>query len=237
VFVVTGLIGTRRLPMHDRLHLALRTAANAGRDPSTILDGILAQAGVEARPARPAPGAASAAHDLLRFLLERLGQEELERVAAALEAEIPASRDARARHLPMTWEMLAAMQRAGVTIGSHSRTHPLLTRVDPDRVRHEITESRRDLRDRLGVAADHFAYPNGWYDAAAVNAVRAAGYRCAYTSCQHQREDAPLLTLPRTLLWEKSGIGATGGFSPTLMRALADGLFERDAACRMAHAF
>jgi peptidoglycan/xylan/chitin deacetylase (PgdA/CDA1 family) len=48
-----------------------------------------------------------------------------------------------------------------VEIGSHSRTHPILPRVDDARARDEIAGSRAALEALLGRPVQSFAYPNG----------------------------------------------------------------------------
>ena len=78
----------------------------------------------------------------------------------------------------MTWDELRQLQRAGMTIGAHSRTHPVLT----DRkvsLAAEIDGSRADIARNIGVTPDVFAYPYGAWDARVAAAVRAAGFRGA----------------------------------------------------------
>ena len=86
----------------------------------------------------------------------------------------PIGRDA----LWMSWEQLRELQDAGMTVGSHSRTHPMLTGADVA-LEDEVEHSRDDIRRNLGTVPDFFAYPYGAWDARAVAAVRAAGYRAA----------------------------------------------------------
>jgi peptidoglycan/xylan/chitin deacetylase (PgdA/CDA1 family) len=235
VFVISALVGTSRPPLFARLHLLLLDVSGTWPARAAALASALSGFGPEiervARRDRPPPEP----HATMRLLLERLPQSELERVVDAL------SRDPVAAHVesdgrrPMTWEMLAEMQRAGVTVASHSRTHPLLSRENPAKVWEEIDGSRRELRERLGGEVLHFAYPNGWFNSDTVEAVARAGYRYAYTSCRHRDPSFPLLTLPRTLLWENSGLGASGSFSPVVMGCQADGLFERLSGCPVNH--
>lgn len=91
-------------------------------------------------------------------------------------------------------EWLAAGQR----IGAHTHTHPALVGLPADRLRSETTDSRRRLEDLLGIPVEDFAYPYGSVDAAAREAVSAAGFRTAVTlkgGCASLGDD-PLL-LPR----------------------------------------
>jgi peptidoglycan/xylan/chitin deacetylase (PgdA/CDA1 family) len=82
------------------------------------------------------------------------------------------------RRLMSTAE-LREMNAAGVTIGSHTRTHPRLPSLDADRRRDEIHGSKVRLEDLLGGAVTAFAYPYGLFDDAARLAVEEAGYRLA----------------------------------------------------------
>jgi peptidoglycan/xylan/chitin deacetylase (PgdA/CDA1 family) len=80
----------------------------------------------------------------------------------------------------MTWEQLRELTAAGMTIASHTRTHPRLNRIeDPVELRREIAGSRELLERKLGVEVKHFAYPFGTYTPAVLAAVQEAGYRSA----------------------------------------------------------
>jgi peptidoglycan/xylan/chitin deacetylase (PgdA/CDA1 family) len=74
---------------------------------------------------------------------------------------------------------LKTLQRAGMTIASHSRTHPNLTKVSDSQLREEVLGSRQDLQKMLGGTADLFAYPYGSWNERVAAAVGAAGYRAA----------------------------------------------------------
>ncbi len=86
----------------------------------------------------------------------------------------------------MNWDELREMARAGVEIGAHTCTHPILTRQTTEVARAEIEDSRRVLEEGLGKPPVHFAYPNGSgilnHDARTAALVREAGFRSAATS-------------------------------------------------------
>ena len=71
---------------------------------------------------------------------------------------------------------------AGHEIGSHSLTHPWLTRISAVQAREEIAASKRRLEDRFGVPVRHFCYPYGDENEAIGGMVRAAGYVTACTT-------------------------------------------------------
>lgn len=235
VFVVTELVGTRRLQLYDRLFLLLSRALGAGRTAAALAP-ILREAGFVERLPQDAFAA-------LEALLASLPQDALAQIAEALESDTPLPDAAGDTLWPMSWEMLREMRRGGlVTVGSHTRTHALLTRESPERVREEAASSRRALERRLGERIEHFAYPGGCFDDVAVAAVREAGYRFAYTICPHRDPSAPRLTIPRRMLWETSCLDVFGRFSAALMSGQAAGLFDGTARCthparpRAAHA-
>lgn len=61
---------------------------------------------------------------------------------------------------PATWSALRDATATGlVTIGSHTHSHRVLARVGTDEAGDEVDRSRGLIQDRLGTAADHFAYP------------------------------------------------------------------------------
>jgi peptidoglycan/xylan/chitin deacetylase (PgdA/CDA1 family) len=235
VFVVTDFVGTVRLMLHDRVHLlATRLLAeppsSRARLIGRLLDAGPAPALEEIERQRP--------HDafaVMRALLESARSARLEALVAMLaEAEEGDEEDVSELRV-LDWDMVRTMHRAGFTIGSHTATHALLTLEAPDRVRQELAESRKRLEDELGAPVRHFAYPDGRFDGAVVDAVAEAGYRFAYTICRHRDRRHPLLTVPRRLLWENSCRDSAGRFSPSLMRGLVQGVFDWFGRCRQDH--
>jgi peptidoglycan/xylan/chitin deacetylase (PgdA/CDA1 family) len=76
----------------------------------------------------------------------------------------------------MTWAQVAELSSAGWEIGSHSRSHPMLTAMDDAVLAEELEGSRADLERRLGVACTSIAYPYGDVDDRVVAAAGSAGY-------------------------------------------------------------
>ena len=77
--------------------------------------------------------------------------------------------------VPQIREWLAA----GHSIGSHTVSHPDLTRLTVEESREEISASRKSLEDTFGVAVIDFAYP---YDERILELVQEAGYSAAVTT-------------------------------------------------------
>ncbi len=66
------------------------------------------------------------------------------------------------RELCMDWEELAGLAADPlVTIGSHTVSHPFLTKLPADSVREEMIGANRRIAEKLGSKPQHFAYPVG----------------------------------------------------------------------------
>jgi len=63
--------------------------------------------------------------------------------------------------LYLSWDQVVEMSENGITFGSHTLTHPWLTKVTPEEARREIVESKAHLEQRLGRPVRLFAYPGG----------------------------------------------------------------------------
>jgi peptidoglycan/xylan/chitin deacetylase (PgdA/CDA1 family) len=74
------------------------------------------------------------------------------------------------------------MSAAGVSFGSHSATHRILTHLDPSEARKEIEGSWATLRAKPIATVPVFCYPNGDWSAQVARLVEAAGYSAAATT-------------------------------------------------------
>ena len=71
---------------------------------------------------------------------------------------------------------------AGNDIGSHTCTHPYLTRIPQEQAREEIRASKQKLEDLFGREVRHFCYPYGDFSPAIAELVGEAGYATACTT-------------------------------------------------------
>jgi peptidoglycan/xylan/chitin deacetylase (PgdA/CDA1 family) len=84
-------------------------------------------------------------------------------------------------YTPLTWDQLRQMDASLITIGSHTRTHPMLPTLDASDLDDEIAGSRRILEERLDRDVELFSYPNGANNSNVVSMVR-QHYRAALTT-------------------------------------------------------
>jgi peptidoglycan/xylan/chitin deacetylase (PgdA/CDA1 family) len=206
VFVVTDLVGTSELQIHDRLYLLLARSMPS-RDAQASLESILAT--------RPQS-------EVLRWIRE-------------LEASVEIDPGVQKEHRSLNWEEIAEVRKAGITIGSHTQTHAVLPNEGFSKVAAELRGSRDVLEQRLGEPVRHFAYPCGQFNSPTIAAVERAGYEFGYTICNHRANRSPALTIPRKLLWENSCLNALGSFSSAIMSGHVNGSFDLFAGCRLNH--
>jgi peptidoglycan/xylan/chitin deacetylase (PgdA/CDA1 family) len=229
VFVVTGLVGTKVVPVHDRLYLLLKRRFAAYRGEGGLAR-MLRDYGIPMPDVVPATP-----FEATRVLIEALPHATLEGIVKLLESTDGISEDTFRPFHALTWEMVERLDKSGMTIGSHTASHILMTNETRQRVMDEVTESRAELETRLGRQIRHFAYPSGQFNSAAVDAVAKAGYHFGYTVCRHRDILQPRLTVPRTLLWEKSCVDFRGSFSGPMLSCQMHRAFEVVSGCRQDH--
>jgi peptidoglycan/xylan/chitin deacetylase (PgdA/CDA1 family) len=196
-----------------------------------ILVRFLVDAGIEGAVARQICSTTSNLTFVTHRVLQALRQERLRCLVGRLQAHVGDDYGCRQGLKSITWSMVREMHRAGITIGSHTRNHVLLPNEPTGSLSDEMEGSRRQLESRLGVPIEHFAYPDGRFNSAAVDAVAESGYRYAYTTCSHRDRRHPLLTIPRSLLWENSSVDASGRFAPAILACQAQGLLVGKRVC------
>ena len=135
----------------------------------------------------------------------------------------------------MDWDMLRNWIDAGMTVGSHTKTHALLAKETSGVTQEEVEGSRLKLEHQLGVPIKHFAYPDGSFDVDVLKTIASCGYSAAYTVCNHQNPDYPMLSIPRRMLWENTCMGIFGQFSSALFSCQVNGLFDHISPCRRPH--
>ena len=81
----------------------------------------------------------------------------------------------------MTWEQLKEMEANGITIESHTLTHPKLEELPDDEIRNELLNSKNMLEEQLGHPIEFLAYPTGTYNLHIAGIAQDLGYKGAFT--------------------------------------------------------
>ncbi len=175
IFLATDAIGSGRVLWHDRVFSAFRETQvpflqGLGDNPTvyplkTLEDKFFAQG------------------EVLKFL-RSLGDREcsfwIDNLVERLE--VPDAREAP--DLMLAWDEVRIMHRSGMSFGSHTVSHPILSQVSPERAREEIYESKRIIEENIGTAVTTFAYPSGRkqdFNGTTKAILKEAGYTCALT--------------------------------------------------------
>ena len=118
----------------------------------------------------------------------------------------------------LDWSGIETLAAAGMTVASHSVTHPNFGKLSADEALRELTESRERLRVMLGIDTEEFCIPYGqsanWTDAAGW-AAKQAGYKIVYAQAAATR---PPDTVPRNLVTRLD--------TPHIFRAILRGAYD-----------
>lgn len=144
--------------------------------------------------------------DTLLGRLKYLDMAEREARAAAI-AKL--SRTNMPDDLMLSSGQVQTLCNAGMTIGAHTVSHPILCSISVEAAREEMRVSKSRLEEITGKPVRLFAYPNGKpgkdYSHAHVSIVREVGFAAAFsTSAGVATRHSDLFQLPRFTPWDRS---------------------------------
>lgn len=94
-----------------------------------------------------------------------------------------------------------------VTIGSHTRTHPRLPEISPEKQKDEIFLSKKEIEEVIGKRVDYFAYPKGLFNDNARVYIQQAGYKAAFSTRQALvKSGDDVYALPRIGIWPNDSV-------------------------------
>ena len=195
IFLTTGYIGTQRVLWFDRLALALKatTCPEVG-----LAEGLVVSLRSKADRVRALQ--AALAH------LKQIPDGERRRGLDQLLSQLGAGPGDAPKRLMLTWEEVDALRGLGFSIGAHTVSHPILSRLSADEAWEEINGSKLAIEKAIGTPPRAFAYPNGGsehYNEAITRLVRQAGFTCAVTTRRGRNTSTtPRLELRRGGPWE-----------------------------------
>ncbi|MCL4300660.1 MAG: polysaccharide deacetylase family protein [Anaerolineae bacterium] len=86
--------------------------------------------------------------------------------------------------LHLSWDQVRLLVAAGIDMGAHTQSHPILSRVSLTQARAEIEGSKRRIEAEIRRPVRAFAYPNGLlpdFSPALQNLLRQVGFEAAFT--------------------------------------------------------
>ena len=233
IFIVTDATGCPALQLYDKMYLLLEKVLPIIDHSEERLRRLL-----DARDVHLGAGDGSrrlGAFSTMRWLFSTLPQNQFRSAIEALETLCGINEGDYPDLQVLDWEMVRTIADAGMTIGSHTRTHALLTEESGEQVAEQTAGSMATLKDKLKRPISHFAYPDGRFNPAVVSAVAEAGYRFGYGTCLRRDPKHPILTIPRTLLSERTCADASGAFSSALLSCHALRVYDLWSPCPHNH--
>jgi peptidoglycan/xylan/chitin deacetylase (PgdA/CDA1 family) len=197
-FVATGFLDGGRM-WNDTVIEAVRGAPGGTLDLST--QGLGKHAIESPQQQKAAIGAILA---LLKYLPQDERQSRVDSIAAQAGVALPDD-------LMMSSDQLRSVAAAGMGIGGHTVSHPILARLDDATAQREIADGRDALQAIVRQPVRLFAYPNGKpnvdYAGAHVRMAKDLGFAAAVsTAAGAARVGDPLHQLPRFTPWDRTPV-------------------------------
>jgi peptidoglycan/xylan/chitin deacetylase (PgdA/CDA1 family) len=180
IFVPTDFVGTDEWFWPEKVAYCVE-GITCGRETCGKGAAILKKyVDIEEEATWLACGSENAGRDLADQVIERckdLGQEMISELIDTVCHELAIS-PSRERCI-MNWNEVVQMAEGGVSFGSHSRSHRILTQLSLEDVREELKGSQQVLKSRVGNYVPVFCYPNGNTDPQIEALVKDCGYSAA----------------------------------------------------------
>ncbi len=211
IFLATDFIGTTRWFWPDQMMFLLEKSREcmSGADDRKHFSAILAETigvgqslrdGTFTRIASGESIDPSAIIEVCKGVeVDRIHQM-IERLSHALYLELPTQRAL------LNWDEVREMAGKGVTFGSHSISHRIMTQIPLSEVKTELIDSRKAMLEQGIKPVPVFCYPNGNFDRDIQELVRESGYRAA-VGCEvglERERPSDLFALKRISLHEDS---------------------------------
>jgi hypothetical protein len=211
IFLATDFIGTARWFWSDHMMLLLEkgrqhtTGAADRKAVSTVLAetiGVTLSAadGIFRRVESGDPIDPDAIIEFCKGVeVDRIHQM-IDRLSRALHMDLPTQR------VLLNWDEVREMAGKGVTFGSHSGSHRIMTQIPLSEVKTELIDSMKTMLEQGIKPVPVFCYPNGNFDRDIQELVRESGYLAAVGCEVGLERDRPsdLFALKRISLHEDS---------------------------------
>ncbi len=184
VFLATGYTGTKNLIWYDKLASVLLCATKRpnlepDRAPCEINRQIL----------RFFNAKEDQHQEIINYIVQNLKKIKpgaREKIIKNLENECkPRFSDKIKTRLMLSWDEVRFMSENGITFGSHTVSHPVLSGLSYADAKREIMESQKTIEEKIQKPVNLFAYPYGKkedYSQKTINILKNAGFKYACTT-------------------------------------------------------
>jgi peptidoglycan/xylan/chitin deacetylase (PgdA/CDA1 family) len=200
VYLLAGAIESGEPAWYDRIFLALQQVPGASFEIE--LD-TLHRFDLPTHQSRVNAAASIVAE------LRKMPDARRRECCAALDKRVPLPSDALANRM-LSWDQVRQMQKAGISFGAHTMTHPVVSRLQPLDAQRELTESKRLIEERLQTEIPDFAFPFGHAadcGPGAAELVARCGFRSGATTTRGaNRSGGDRLSLLRAQIGEEGSL-------------------------------
>lgn len=225
IFLTTGYIGNDKVFWPERLAGLLAPVLDGRHNESArgraveLITNLLSQKGAGSISPPSPPGESQTI--FIKHLIEKLkplNTADIEAFISEINALVPGEgfTDSQERQL-LSWEEVETMKAGGISFGSHTRDHTILSQAERELVEQELIESKLEIENRTKTNVAAFAFPNGNYNSTSLDATASAGYKVAFTTefGLNNKKTSPL-KLKRIRVDDSFSKGPGGGFSKCL---------------------
>ncbi|SFU46477.1 polysaccharide deacetylase family protein [Nitrosospira multiformis] len=137
----------------------------------------------------------------LKYLPSESRQSTVEAMSTLIPVDLP-------RNLMMTSSQVRELHNAGMEIGGHTASHPILTQMEDSAACADIANGKEALENMISAPVRFFAYPNGKpgkdYLPDHVRMVKKLGFDAAVSTAHGAaRKGTDLYQLPRFTPWDQ----------------------------------
>lgn len=172
-FIATGFLNGRRM-WNDTLIETMRAAPAGEFDAGRFGSFELSNAGSRRR--------------VIDTLIERIKYLDFDSRLSAVDSLADRAGVRLPQDLMMRSDQVRALHDAGMTIGAHTRSHPILAKLPATAALAEIAEGRSEIEQIVNDTVTLFAYPNGRpdtdYESEHIKMVRDLGFDAAVSTAR-----------------------------------------------------
>ena len=156
IYLATGLIGTLERTWTDQIELALLET----KKDRFILPELFSNETLRIRTKEEGEQVNIKVAEALKLRPDEERRELMRNLFKILELDYTCRSNLKSRMM-LNWGEVQKMAQNGITIGAHSHTHPILSRMPPHEAKKDIFISKKTIEENLGIKVKHFAFPNG----------------------------------------------------------------------------
>ncbi|EHP86990.1 polysaccharide deacetylase [Geobacter metallireducens RCH3] len=156
IYLATGLIGTNARTWPDQIEAALL----ASTKQTLSLPGLLPDCGAPIKSIEEKRSCCIQLSRVLKGMPDAERKIRLVNIFRELDVTLASLENSNKRTM-LNWDEVKEMSANKISFGSHSHTHPILSRVPLHEAQDDIRYSKQVLEVQLGGKVRHFAYPNG----------------------------------------------------------------------------